>query len=101
MKIHQLPLGARFEYEGAEYVKTGPLYGSGPQGQRLIPRYAVLKVGGSSAGQAGGGQGDGLARERVLAAFNDFYGQCRELTAKESWPELARARECFLKSLSI
>lgn len=25
MKIHQLPMGARFEFEGAEYVKTGPL----------------------------------------------------------------------------
>lgn len=25
MKIHQLPMGARFEFEGEEYVKTGPL----------------------------------------------------------------------------
>lgn len=24
MKIHQLPMGARFAYEGEEYVKTGP-----------------------------------------------------------------------------
>ena len=43
MKIHQLPLGARFEYEGQEYVKTGPLFGTGPAGQGLIPKYAVLR----------------------------------------------------------
>ena len=43
MKIHQLPQGARFEYEDEEYVKTGPLFGTGKAGQRLIPRYAVLK----------------------------------------------------------
>jgi uncharacterized protein (DUF1330 family) len=43
MKIHQLPMGARFEYEGAEYVKTGPQLASGAGGQKLIPKYAVLK----------------------------------------------------------
>jgi hypothetical protein len=48
MKIHQLPPGARFEYEGEEYVKTGPLLGTGKGGQRLIPKYAVLKVQGTS-----------------------------------------------------
>jgi len=29
MKIHQLPQGARFDYEGEEYVKTGPLFATG------------------------------------------------------------------------
>ena len=42
MKIHLLPMGARFVYEGEEYVKTGPLFASGKGGQRLIPKYAVL-----------------------------------------------------------
>lgn len=36
-------MGARFEYEGVEYVKTGPQLASGPGGQKLIPKYAVLR----------------------------------------------------------
>jgi len=44
MKIHQLPLGARFEYNGQQYVKTGPLVGSGQAGAKLIPKYAVVKL---------------------------------------------------------
>lgn len=54
MKIHQLPMGARFEYEGQTYVKTGPLLGAGAGGQRLIPKYAVLKVPDGSAPAARG-----------------------------------------------
>ena len=44
MKIHQLPIGGRFEYEGVEYVKTAPLFATANGKQRLIPKYAVLKV---------------------------------------------------------
>ncbi|MCX7162613.1 MAG: hypothetical protein NT083_06165 [Rhodocyclales bacterium] len=38
MKIHQLPQGARFEYEGSEYVKTGPLSGTGKEGHHCALR---------------------------------------------------------------
>ena len=38
-------MGARFEYEGVVYVKTGPLTASSEEGgQRIIPRYAILKA---------------------------------------------------------
>ena len=37
-------MGARFEYEGVVYFKTGPLTASSEAGgQRIIPRHAVLR----------------------------------------------------------
>ena len=45
MKLQHLSMGARFEYEGVVYVKTGPLTASSEDGgQRIIPRYAILKA---------------------------------------------------------
>ena len=44
MKLTQLPLGARFEYDGEIFTKTGPMTAASEKhGQRMIPRYAVLK----------------------------------------------------------
>lgn len=44
MKFQQLALGARFEFEGTDYVKSGPLTATSAAGlQRMIPRFAVLK----------------------------------------------------------
>lgn len=98
MKIHQLPMGARFEFEGVEYVKCGPLVAAGPQGQRLIPKYAVLKP------------LDGVpppvekvpvsvSRVAVLAAFARFHAACAPLVPDDRQDALAAAREDFLKAL--
>ncbi len=98
MKIHLLPMGARFEYEGEEYIKTGPLFASGNGGQRLIPKYAVLRV-------LEGGQplpantADTLAKAEVLKAFNVFYAQCERLVVDTERGTLHQARETFLKVL--
>ena len=44
MKLQHLAIGARFEYEGVVYVKTGPLTAASEEGgQRIIPRYAILR----------------------------------------------------------
>lgn len=44
MKFQHLPLGARFEFEGRCYTKVGPLVAADEGGgQRMIPRYAVLR----------------------------------------------------------
>ncbi len=98
MKIHQLPMGARFEYEGEEYVKTGPLFGTGKAGQRLIPKYAVLKQFGGVAAPASA-QRENLPRAEVMKAFDDFHAQCRSLVADDGLETLERAREAFLKAL--
>ena len=97
MKIHQLPMGARFEYEGREYTKTGPQIGSGAGGQRLIPKYAVLKaLDGMPAATSPRGP---LAREAVLAAFECFHAACVPLVPEERRDALAAARAEFLKAL--
>jgi len=98
MKIHQLPLGARFEYDGAEYVKTGPLVASGQGGQRLIPKYAVLRVLGEGAA-ASPPPPRALDRAAVLAAAERFHARCAALVPPERQDELAAARADFLRDL--
>lgn len=98
MKIHQLPIGARFEYAGQAYVKCGPLVGTGPDGQRLIPKYAMLKVLDGSAPQAAA-QATPLTRDVVLAAFADYHATCAALIPQERQPALDAARAAFLKAI--
>jgi hypothetical protein len=100
MKIHQLPLGARFEYEGAEYVKTGPMFATGPAGQRMIPKYAVLKplVGTDAAPEAA--QSETVLRAEVLKAFGTFYLRCAALVPEGERGDLEAARGTFLKTLA-
>ncbi len=44
MKFPQLPIGSRFEFEGVQYIKSGPLTAtaSDGSGQRLIKRSAIV-----------------------------------------------------------
>ena len=98
MKIHQLPDGARFEYKGEEYVKTGPMFGTGSNGPQLIPRSAELRP----LGEPGGAQGtvnDVVARAEVLRMFNAFYAECRALVPGEQQTALELLRRRFLASL--
>ena len=79
MKIHQLPNGARFEYEGEEYVKTGPLFASGKAGQRLIPKYAVLRPLDAAPAAGRATYAPTFPRARVVAAIDAFHAACRAL----------------------
>ncbi len=98
MKIHQLPMGARFTYEGEEYVKTGPLLAAGKGGQRLIPKYAVLAVA-DAVPPAPAMPPAAVSREAVLAAFDAFSARCAALVPPDGQADLAAAREDFLKAL--
>ncbi len=98
MKIHQLAQGARFEYEGEEYVKTGPLIGTGKHGQKLIPKYAVLKVLGESPSVPEKSEKT-LSRKSVLEAIDRFYARCESIVTAEKHQDLMAAREEFKKSL--
>lgn len=100
MKIHQLPLGARFEYEGEEYVKTGPLTGTGNGKQRFIPKYAVLKPLGDVGAVVPDEKDGALSRAAVLDAFEGFYAECRALVAADRQAALAEERRRFLQALS-
>jgi hypothetical protein len=101
MKIHQLPPGARFEYEGEEYVKTGPLFGTGKAGQRLIPKYAVLKPldGVPSASVSEKKNADALSRKAFQKAFDTFYAQCEALVPEDKQASLQAVRDGFLNAL--
>jgi len=101
MKIHQLPLGARFVFEGQEFVKTGPMFAAGQDGgQRLIPKYAQLTVLGENASDADP-KPRALTKASVLTAFEAFYSRCKELAPEDRHPELDIARDHFLRVLGL
>lgn len=101
MKIHQLPHGARFEYEGDEYVKTGPLFATGKGGQRLIPKYAVLRPLGEAGGVPPKTAPNALPAARVAAAVEAFYAECRHLVPAERQPDFAAARNRLQAALGL
>lgn len=98
MKIHQLPMGARFEYEGEEYVKSGPLFATSKSGQRLIPKYADLRPLDRVA-EAPAAKPVTVSRSAVVDAFDAFYAQCSVLVPEERRSALAAARDGFLNTL--
>lgn len=98
MKIHQLPMGSRFEYAGEVLVKTGPLIGTGPSGQRLIPKYVVLKVLDAQTAVAAAIAAP-LSRETVLAAFERFHADCLGWVPPEGQQSVQAARERFFEAI--
>jgi len=101
MKIQQLPMGAHFEYEGEEYVKTGPMFAAGRSGQRFIPKYALLKPLGGAAAPVADRRDIALAGDAVLAAFDAFCAECESLVAEDRRASLVPARERFLTALGL
>jgi hypothetical protein len=105
MKFSQLPIGARFEFEGRVYVKTGPIAAASEEGgPRMIPRYAVLRPLDGSASAPGPRAPRSLDEATVLEAFEVFHGECRRLleggTGAAPLRELAAARERFMAALA-
>jgi len=107
MKFQQLALGARFEFEGTDYVKSGPLTATSAAGlQRMIPRFAVLKPLDAAQPTAPARPVGRIETEQVLAAFEAFYQDAVRLLqdddAQPSSQKLATlfaARQRFLSGL--
>ena len=100
MKLTQLPLGARFEYDGEIFTKTGPMTAASEKhGQRMIPRYAVLKPVDGFTPPAGPETARMLDEGTVLAAFERFFGTALRLSDDFSKAELEAARQKFLATL--
>lgn len=109
MKFQQLPQGARFEYEGKVYVKVGPLTAATEQGgQRMIPRFAVLKSLDGATPVAAPHPARELDEKAVLAALEAYHGDCLRLLEETGVDEekervlrvrLEEARQRFIAAL--
>lgn len=100
MKLQHFAIGARFEYEGKIFVKTGPLTATSDSGgQQLIPRYAILKPLDQKAPEQKTPDRGRLNRTAVLAAFDRFYRTCERLTNPDERTELEKARDEFICTL--
>ena len=100
MKIHQLANGTRFEYQGEEYVKTGPLFATGKSGPRLIPKYAVLKPLGETHVSASENKEIRVSKAAVLSAFEAFCEECSALVAADRQSEMEACRHRFLNAIN-
>lgn len=99
MKLQHLPIGARFEYKGQVFVKTGPLTAASEEGgQQVIPRSAMLRPLDVPNAETKG-TGRELDEARVLAAFADFHQACSRLVDVTARPQLESARLKFLRAL--
>lgn len=100
MKLEHLAIGARFEYQGKVFVKTGPLTAASEAGgQQMIPRYAVLKPLDPPPVEDKPGPRRKLDEAKVHAAFDEFYRTCFRITDDFSRPELEAAKQRFLAAL--
>ena len=101
MKFTQIPLGTRFEFEGKIFSKTGPMTASADDGsgQRLIPRYAVLKPVDGAAPVVDAPPARQVDEACVIAAFDSFYATCLRLVDDFSKLELEAAKRKFLAAL--
>jgi hypothetical protein len=108
MKFQMLGVGARFEYAGVNYVKSGPLTAISESGvQRMIPRFALLRpLDGPTETLPKVSRA--LDEAAVLAAFEAFYAAClsefeavcRDSTAAPAWrARLESARRRFAAAL--
>ncbi len=99
MRLQDLPVGARFEYQGKIFVKTGPITAaSDAGGQQMIPRYADLRPLDPLPEKPPASQRQ-LDEARVRAAFDAFYRTCLRITDDFSRAELEAARRRFIAAL--
>jgi len=93
-------MGARFEYEGKEYEKTGPMLASCDGATRLIPKYAELGVIGEYAPPVSQAAAQ-LSQAEVMQAFAAFYTTCAGLVPVAKAARLQAAREEFLRAITV
>jgi hypothetical protein len=99
MRLQDIPIGSRFEYQGRIFVKTGPITAaSEPGGQQMIPRHAILKPLDPIPEKPPASQRT-LDEARVRAAFDEFYRTCFRITDDFSRSELEAARRRFIAAL--
>ncbi len=100
MRLHQLPQGARFEYQGKIFTKIGPLTATSAEGSlQLIPRHAELRPLDAMPPQVAADAEKSVQVASVRAAFELFCQRCAPLVGDAGQAEFSAARENFLASL--
>lgn len=100
MKLHQLAIGARFEFQGKVFTKTGPITAAEHGGQQMIPRHADLKaLDLPEPALAPGMAVRKLDSLRVRKAFDAFYEISRQQATPSGLEVLEAARLDFLHCL--
>ncbi|MEO1767524.1 hypothetical protein [Thiobacter aerophilum] len=92
MRFTELEPGARFEWEGALYVKLGPVSAREEATGRLrmIPRYARLRPVKDNSAARPDSLPTSLPVDALRAAFDAFFAEC--LAALDGPPAAGRAR---------
>jgi hypothetical protein len=107
MRFSQVPVGQRFEYEGAFYTKVGPVTARDDRSgrQRMIPRSAEVVLLGAGPVAPVAASPAALDSERVRAAFEAYHAAAeRALGARDSGEAkamLAAARAEFFATLGL
>jgi hypothetical protein len=99
MKIHELPMGARFAWQGRAYVKSGPLFADGEDGRRMIPRHAVLQPL-DPVPVAAPTWPANIPAEAVCAGVDALLADCRQLPG-EHYAQLQAACDRLLDRLGL
>jgi len=103
MKLQDIPIGGRFEYDGKILTKTGPLTASAEQGgQTMIPRYANLRpLDLPPPEDKLPGMRRRLDEAAVKTAFHEFYRSAAGLLDETALPALNDARQRFMDALKL
>lgn len=100
MKINLLPIGARFEYQGEIYTKTGPITATADKGgQRMIPRHAALRPVDGHVPPPNPARTRQVDEQTVITAFDAYHTLALRLADGMGKAELEQARMKFLASL--
>lgn len=102
MKFQHLVIGARFEFEGNIYTKTGPMTASADTGgQRMIPRYADLAPLDGAPTPPRRQPPASLDPAKVRQSFESFYTDALRRIDTSQHMALARGRERFMADLGL
>lgn len=102
MKIHLVPIGARFQWKGITYTKIGPMTASGESGGvAFIPKHAVLKPvpGETPPPEPPAAAARTLDAAKVKAAFETYHQTALTLTSDAGRAALETARQRFLAEI--
>lgn len=101
MKIHQLPMGSRFQLKGRTYTKVGPMTASDESGGvSFIPKHATLQpVPGEAPPVLVDDSPRSVEMAKVVAAFEAYHRTALTVADEAQRAVLDNARARFMAEL--